>query len=71
MLSLTFIPKLVITKDYGCSLQRSKVKTLLVQRCALCKFQVTDRPNTRDQITSDRSSKRASPNCLLCIGIHS
>ena len=40
-----------------------KLKTwkrwLLVQRCALRKFHVTDGQNTRDQITSDRRSKRA------------
>ena len=35
--------------------QRSKVKTLLLQRCALRKFHVTDGQNTRDHITSDRS----------------
>ena len=43
------------------------VKTLLLKRCALRKFQVTDGENTRDQITSGRGSKRASSNCVLCI----
>ena len=38
---------------------RSKVKTLLLQRCALRKFHVTDDQNTRDQITIDRRAKRA------------
>ena len=37
--------------------QRSK--RFLLKRCALRKFHATDCPNTRDQITSDRSSKRA------------
>ena len=31
--------------------QRSKVKTLLFQRSALCRSHVTDSQNTRDQIT--------------------
>ena len=48
-----------------------KLKTwkrwLLVQRCALRKFHVTDGQNTRDQITSDRRSKRAWSKCVLCI----
>ena len=42
-----------------CRRQRSTVKTLLFQHCALRKFHVTDGQNTRDQITSDRRSKRA------------
>ena len=41
--------------------------TLLLHRCALRKFHVTDSQNTRDQITSDRRSKRAWSNCVLCI----
>ena len=36
-----------------------KVKTLLLQRCALRKFHLTDGQNTRDTITSDRRSRRA------------
>ena len=32
---------------------------LLLQRCALRKFHVTDGQNSRDQIKSDRTSKRA------------
>ena len=40
-------------------LRSAKVKALLLQRCALRKFHVTDGQNTRDQITSDRRSKRA------------
>ena len=46
-----------------------KVKTLLLQRCALRKFhvRVTVGQNTRDQITSDRRSKRAWSKCVLCI----
>ena len=42
-----------------CGQQRWKVKTLLLQRCALRKFHVPDGQNTRDQITSDGRSKRA------------
>ena len=59
----TLLLKLEITQGYGvtteCGRQRSKVKTLLLQRCALRKFHVTDGQNTCDQITSDRRSKRA------------
>ena len=42
-----------------CERQRSKVKTLLLQRCALRKFHVTDCQDMRDHITSDSRSKRA------------
>ena len=42
-----------------CGRQRSKVKTLLLQQCALRTFHVTYGENTRDKITSDRRSKRA------------
>ena len=47
-----------------CGRQRSKVKKLLLQGCALRKFHVTDGQNTRDQITSDRMSNRAWSNCV-------
>ena len=40
-----------------CRRQRLKVKTLLLQCCALRKFHMTDGHNTRDQITIDRRSK--------------
>ena len=53
---------LLITKGYGVRAtrrQRSKVKTLLLQRCALRKFHVTDGQNTRDKITSDKRSRHA------------
>ena len=46
---------------------KSKVKTLLLKRCALRKFQVIDCHNTRDQVASDRRSKRERSNCILCI----
>ena len=46
--------------------QRSKVKTLSLQRCALRKFHMKKK-NTHDQITSDRKSKRAWADCFLCI----
>ena len=36
-----------------------RIKTLLLQRCALRKFHVADGQNTRDQITSDGRSKLA------------
>ena len=42
--------------------QRSNV---LLKHCALRKFHATDCPNTRDQITSDRRSKRAWSNYVL------
>ena len=50
-----------------CGRQRSKVKTLLLHHCALRKFHVRDSQNTRDQIASDRRSKRAWSKCVLCI----
>ena len=50
-----------------CGRQRSKVKTLLLQRCALRKFHVIDGQNMRDQITNDRRSKRTWSDCVLCI----
>ena len=40
-----------------CGRQRSKVKMLLLQGCALRKFHATDGQNTRDQIVSGRRSK--------------
>ena len=63
---------LVITKGYGVRRQWLKVKTLLFQRCALRKFHVTDGQkavwsNSRDQITSNRRSKRVWSSCVLCI----
>ena len=48
-------------------LRSAKVKALLLQRCALRKFHVTDGQNTRDQITSDRKSKRAWSKFVLYI----
>ena len=54
--------RLVITKGHGvleCGRQRLKVKTLLLHRCALRKFRVTDGETTCNQITSDRRSKRS------------
>ena len=44
-----------------------KVKTLLLQLCALHKFYMTDGQNTRNQITSDGRSKCVWSNCILCI----
>ena len=44
---------------------------LLLQRCASRKFHVIDGQNTRDQITSDRRSKRAWSNCVYVHSIHS
>ena len=40
-----------------CGRQRSKVKTLLLHRCALRKFHVTNSQNTRDQITSASNAR--------------
>ena len=42
-----------------CGRQRLKVQTILLQRFALHNFQVTDGQGMRDQMTSDRRSKRA------------
>ena len=56
------ILQLAITKGYGVGRQRSNVHS-----CALRKFQVRDSQNTRDQITSDRRSKRAGSNRVLSI----
>ena len=50
-----------------CGRQRSNVKTLLLQCCALRRFHASDGQNTRDQITRNRSLKRACSNCVLCI----
>ena len=50
-----------------CGRQQSNFKTLLLQGCALRKFQVTDGHNTRDQFTGDRKSKGALSKCVLCI----
>ena len=51
---------LLLPKVRQLGLQRSKVKTLLLQRCAALRtFHVTVGQNTRDQITNDRTSKRA------------
>ena len=50
---------LVKTKVTECGRQRSEVKTLFLQRCALRKFHLTDGKNTRDQIMSDRRAHRA------------
>ena len=47
--------------------QRSKVKTLLLQRSVLCRFRATDSQNMRDQITRGRRSKHGWSHCLLCI----
>ena len=47
--------------------QRSKVKTLLLQRSVLCRFHATDSQNMRDQITTGRTSKHGWSHCLLCI----
>ena len=45
-----------------------KFKTLLLQRCALRKFLVTNGQNTRDQIfTIDRRAKRTWSNWVMCI----
>ena len=46
-----YIKKLVKTKGYGVW----KVKTLSLQRCALCKIHVAESQTTRDQITCDHT----------------
>ena len=44
--------------------------SMIPQRRALLKFHVTDSQNTRDQITSDRRSKRAWSKYVLCINTY-
>ena len=44
-----------------------KVKMLLLQRCALRKFQVTDGQDMFDQITRNRKSKCVWSKSILCI----
>ena len=41
-----------------CRRQQLKLKTLLLQHCALHKYQVIDGQNMCDQITSDRRSNQ-------------
>ena len=50
-----------------CRRQQLKVKTLLLQHCALHKYNMIDGQNTRDQITNDRRSKHEWSNHVLCI----
>ena len=47
--------------------QGSNFKTLLRQHYALHEFHVTNGQNTRDEIMSDRRSKRRWSNCILYI----
>ena len=49
-----------------CGRLRSKVKTHLLQRCALIKFHVRGAQNTRDQITSDIEGLNARDHIALC-----
>ena len=58
----------VITKGYGVRATTIEGQYAFAPSlCALRKFHVTDSQNTRDQIASDRKSKRTWSNCLLCI----
>ena len=58
----------VITKGYGVRATTIEGQyAFALSLCALRKFHVTDSQNTRDQIASDRKSKRTWSNCLLCI----
>ena len=43
------------------------MQTLVLQCCALCQFHVIEGQNAHDQITSDRKSKLAWSDCILCI----
>ena len=52
-----------------CRPDRSKVKTLLLQRCALCKFHVVEGENARNQVTTDKTFKRSSSEFILCISL--
>ena len=59
LLSLVFwtIKRLVIPKVWESGRQRSEVQTLLLQRCALRKFSLTDGQNKPDQSTRGRSEE--------------
>ena len=61
------IQHILVVPSSNQRLRSAKVKALLLQRCALRKFHVTDGQNTRYQITSDRRSKRAWSKCVLYI----
>ena len=50
-----------------CGRKQSKVKMLLLHRCALHKLYVTDSQNRHDQIIRDRRSRPLWSNCVLCI----
>ena len=50
-----------------CRPDRSKIKTLLPQRCALCKFHLVEGRNARHRVTTDKRFKRSSSDCILCI----
>ena len=52
-----------------CRPDRSKVKTLLLQRCALCNFHLVEGQNARDQVTTDKRFKRSSSEFILCISL--
>ena len=60
--------ELLRLRSAGDNDRRSKRFCSMIPQCrALLKFHVPDSQNTRDQITSDRRSKRAWSKCVLCI----
>ena len=63
--------KLIRLRSAGDNDQGSKrFCSMIPQRRALVKFHVTDSQNTRDQITSDRRSRRAWSKYVLCINTY-
>ena len=50
-----------------CRPDRSKIKTLLLQRFTLCKFHVVEGQSAPDQVTTDKRFQRSSSDCILCI----
>ena len=52
-----------------CRPDRSKIKTLLLQRGILSKFHLVEGQNARDQVTTDKRFKRSSSEFILCISL--
>ena len=52
-----------------CRPDRSKIKTLLLQRGIFCKFHLVEGQNARDQVTTDKRFKRSSSEFILCISL--
>lgn len=52
-----------------CRPDRSKIKTLLLQRGILSEFHLVEGQNARDQVTTDKRFKRSSSEFILCISL--